>query len=57
MCAVYVARYGDQWWIGATVHGPHNDHQWGNWLWDHNGQEIAWWVRGADWGRVRQIDS
>ena len=36
-------RYGDQWWIGATVHGPHGEHQYGNWTWDHNGVEIAWW--------------
>merc|ERR1712076_350873 len=24
-------QYGDQWWIGAEVQGPHSDHNWGNW--------------------------
>merc|ERR1712080_325130 len=23
-------QWGDQWWIGATVNGPHSDHQYGN---------------------------
>merc|ERR1712212_365796 len=46
-------QYGDQWWIGATVHGPHGDHQYGNWTWDHNGAEISWfdWMKNEpnDW--------
>ena len=36
-------RYDDQWWIGATVHGPHGDHNYGNWTWDHTGTEITWY--------------
>merc|ERR1719430_1655418 len=46
-------RYGDQWWIGATVHGPHGDHNWGDWKWDHTDVEIEWydWMRDEpnDW--------
>merc|ERR1719400_2876803 len=46
-------QYDDQWWIGATVHGPHGDHNYGNWTWDHSGAEIAWydWMRNEpnDW--------
>ena len=37
-------RYDDQWWIGATVHGPHGDHSFGNWTWDHNGIEVKWFA-------------
>merc|ERR1712127_1140899 len=40
-------QYDDQWWIGATVSGPHDDHQWGDWRWDHSGAEISWY----DWRR------
>jgi len=46
-------QYGDQWWIGATVHGPHGDHNFGNWTWDHNGIEVKWfdWMKDEpnDW--------
>merc|ERR1711973_1070382 len=46
-------QYGDQWWIGATVHGPHGDHNYGNWTWDHNGIEVKWfdWMKNEpnDW--------
>jgi len=46
-------QYDDQWWIGATVHGPHGDHNYGNWTWDHTGTEITWydWMRNEpnDW--------
>merc|ERR1712080_800772 len=46
-------QYLDQWWIGATVNGPHGDHQWGNWTWDHTGTSIEWydWMRNEpnDW--------
>merc|ERR1712240_623214 len=35
-------QYLDQWWIGATVHGRHGQHNWGNWTWDHSGGEIKW---------------
>ena len=41
---IWYIRYGDQWWIGATVHGPHGDHNYGNWTWDHNGIEVKWFV-------------
>merc|ERR1712126_131036 len=46
-------QYDDQWWIGATVHGPHGEHSYGNWTWDHSGAEITWydWMRNEpnDW--------
>merc|ERR1712080_234181 len=46
-------KWGDQWWIGATVNGPHDDHQWGNWTWDHTGTSVEWfdWMRNEpnDW--------
>merc|ERR1712077_9584 len=46
-------KYDDQWWIGATVHGHHSDHHWGNWTWDHTGTEVQWydWMDGEpnDW--------
>jgi len=48
-------NYGDQWWIGATVDGPHGDHNWGHWTWDHNGEDVTWfdWMEGEpnDWQR------
>merc|ERR1711890_113179 len=46
-------QWGDQWWIGATVNGPHSDHQYGNWTWDHTGTSLDWfdWMRNEpnDW--------
>jgi len=46
-------NYDDQWWIGATVDGPHGDHNWGHWTWDHNGNDVTWydWMDGEpnDW--------
>merc|ERR1712095_26484 len=38
-------KFDDQWWIGATCHGRHSEHNWGNWTWDHNGEEVGWY----DW--------
>ena len=43
-----IQRYDDQWWIGATVHGPHGDHNYGNWTWDHTGTEITWFTTFCD---------
>jgi len=46
-------NFQDQWWIGATVHGPHGDHNQGNWLWDHGNKTVTWfdWYDGEpnDW--------
>merc|ERR1711931_203098 len=46
-------QWEDQWWIGATVDGPHSEHQYGNWTWDNSGAEIEWfdWMRDEpnDW--------
>merc|ERR1711970_1438913 len=46
-------KYDDQWWIGATVYGPHSDHNWGNRIWDHENTTIEWydWMKGEpnDW--------
>jgi hypothetical protein len=41
-------QYGDQWWLGSTVHGRHDEHNWGNWTWDHSGSELTWydWMDG-----------
>merc|ERR1719309_671422 len=48
-------QWESQWWIGAHVHGPHGDHNFGNWTWDHNGAEVSWfdWMRNEpnDWHR------
>ena len=35
-------RWDKQWWIGATVHGSHSEHNWGNWTWDIDGSELQW---------------
>merc|ERR1711976_382534 len=35
-------NFQDQWWIGATVQGHHDDHHFGNWTWDHNGVSLDW---------------
>jgi len=46
-------KFGDQWWLGAKVNGPHGDHNWGNWQWEHSGAAVAWydWMDGEpnDW--------
>merc|ERR1712055_167245 len=46
-------QYDEQWWIGATVWGPHNEHHYGNWTWDKTGEEMEWfdWMRDEpnDW--------
>ena len=50
-------HYDFQWWIGATCHGHHDDHNWGNWTWDHAGTELTWydWAQGEpnDYHRER----
>jgi len=48
-------QWESQWWIGAHVSGPHGDHNFGNWTWDHSGTEVSWfdWMRNEpnDWHR------
>jgi len=48
-------QWESQWWIGAHVYGPHGDHNFGNWTWDHTGTEVKWfdWMRNEpnDWHR------
>merc|ERR1711913_253817 len=39
--------------MGAQCYGEHSSHNWGDWKWDHSGEDIAWydWMRNEpnDW--------
>jgi len=41
-------QWGFQWWIGATCYGRHSEHNWGNWTWDHDNEQVQWfdWMNG-----------
>ncbi|XP_023348150.1 uncharacterized protein LOC111716874 isoform X2 [Eurytemora carolleeae] len=46
-------QYDEQWWIGATVRGHHNENNWGNWVWDEHNTSVTWfdWMKDEpnDW--------
>merc|ERR1719391_657405 len=50
-------KYDDQWWIGAECNGPHNENNWGNWVWDHSNTSVTWfdWMNGEpnNWHQQR----
>jgi len=48
-------HFEDQWWIGGRSYTKHNDHNPGQWVWEHLNSTIEWfdWAPGEpnDWHR------